>query len=142
MKLAGAELLEIDHRELGVVFGPIGAVARIGVQLFDNTAGGAGHVLELANYGDQWVKRATDVMHRDDQHHAVCETACLKCLLTAASQGDFEAGRLRRKAAYGVLSELLSGVGGSRRADSHASKPISGTARARAEAFRNRTSPR
>jgi Lhr-like helicase len=142
LKLAGAELLEIDHRELGVVFGPIGAVARIGVQLFDNTAGGAGHVLELANYGDQWVKRAMDVMHRDAQHHAVCETACLKCLLTAASQGDFEAGRLRRKAAYAVLSELLSGVGGSSRADSHASKPISGTARARAEAFRNRTRAR
>jgi hypothetical protein len=138
LKLAGAELLEIDHRELGVVFGPVGAAARIGVQLFDNTAGGAGHVLELANDGDQWVRRAMEVMYRDAPHHAACETACLNCLLTAASQSDFEAGRLRRKPAYAVMSELLSGVGGGSRVDSLASKPKSATAGARAEAFRKR----
>jgi hypothetical protein len=142
LKLGGAELLEIDHREIGVVFGPIGATARIGVQLFDNTAGGAGHVLELANSGESWLKRALSVMYRDPAHHANCETACLQCLLTAASQGDFEAGRLRRKTAHDVLSDLLRGVGSGSRVESSASKPVSATARARAEAFRNRTTAR
>jgi Lhr-like helicase len=106
LKLAGAELLEIDHREIGVVFGPIGASAKTGIQLFDNTAGGAGHVLELAASGEAWLTRALTVMHRDPEHHARCENACLLCLLTAASQVDFEAGRLRRKLAYAMLQEL------------------------------------
>jgi DEAD/DEAH box helicase domain-containing protein len=109
LKLAGAELLEIDHREIGVVFGPIGAHAQIGIQLFDNTAGGAGHVLELAAAGKAWLARAQAVMYRDAEHHARCESTCLQCLLTAASQGDFEGGRLHRKLAYTTMQELGAG---------------------------------
>ena len=110
LRLAGAELLEIDHREIGVVFGPIGAKAKLGIQLFDNTAGGAGHVLELATSGETWLMRALDVMHRNPEHHTACENACLQCLLTTASQVDFEAGRLNRKMAYSILQELREGV--------------------------------
>lgn len=135
LKLAGAELLEIDHRELGVVFGPIGAAARIGVQLFDNTAGGAGHVLELASLGEAWLKRAISVMYRDPEHHAICETACLQCLLTAGSQGDFEAGRLRRRMAYEVLKELLNGIRRTRNVES-VPPSVAPSARSRAEAFK------
>ena len=109
LKLAGAELLEIDHREIGVVFGPIGAHSKIGIQLFDNTAGGAGHVLELAASGKAWLARAQAVMYRDAEHHARCESACLQCLLTAASQGDFEAGRLHRRLAHKTMEELREG---------------------------------
>jgi len=110
LKLAGAELLEIDHREIGVVFGPIGAHSKIGIQLFDNTAGGAGHVLELAASGKTWLARVQAVMYRDAEHHARCESACLQCLLTAASQGDFEAGRLHRRLAHKTMEELREGL--------------------------------
>ena len=140
LKLAGADLLEIDHRELGVVFGPIGAAARVGVQLFDNTAGGAGHVLELANSGEAWLRHAIGVMYRDEGHHASCETACLQCLLTAASQGDFEAGQLRRKIAHDVLRDLLNGIS-SPNVKPNASTSTGATPRSRAEAFRRKGAP-
>ena len=110
LKLAGAEMLELDHRELGVVFGPVGSNARLGIQLFDNAAGGAGHVLELAAMAEQWFRKAREVMFRDEQHHATCATACLRCLLTSASQADFEAGSLQRRVAYDILTRLLHGV--------------------------------
>lgn len=142
LRLAGAELLEIDHREIGVVFGPIGAKAKLGIQLFDNTAGGAGHVLELATSGETWLMRALDVMHRNPEHHTACENACLQCLLTTASQVDFEAGRLNRKMAYSILQELREGVIASNAGDELAAlvtpQPLgSGD---RAKAFRMRRS--
>jgi Lhr-like helicase len=142
LKLAGAELLEIDHREIGVVFGPIGASAQTGIQLFDNTAGGAGHVLELAASGDAWLKRALAVMYRDAEHHFRCENACLLCLLTAASQGDFEAGRLRRRLAHTILQELRERTTPRRGMDESVAPttPRRGCSADRAKAFRLRRS--
>jgi len=131
LKLAGAEILEVDHRELGVVFGPVESSARLGLQLFDNTAGGAGHVLELASMASQWWKRALAVMYRDDRHHATCTTACLGCLLTAASQADFEMGRLQRRRAHEVLTDLLQGTGSG--AHRHPANPEPRTHRPAAE---------
>jgi len=111
LKLAGAEILELDHRELGVVFSPVGSGDRLGLQLFDNTAVGAGHVLELAAMAEQWCRRALAVMFRDEHHHARCATACLRCLLTTASQVDFETGKLQRRRTHDVLTDLLRGAG-------------------------------
>jgi hypothetical protein len=139
LKLAGAELLEIDHREIGVVFGPIGASAKTGIQLFDNTAGGAGHVLELAAAGEAWLTRALAVMHRDPEHHARCENACLLCLLTAASQSDFETGRLHRRNAHRTLEELLSGIAHGRDPEPSLSLPSVSSPKARAEVFRQKS---
>jgi hypothetical protein len=90
LKLAGAEMLELDHRELGVVFGPVGSNARLGIQLFDNAAGGAGHVLELAAMAEQWFRKACEVMFRDEQHHETCATGLL-----ALSVYQRESSRLR-----------------------------------------------
>jgi hypothetical protein len=111
LRLSGAELLELDHRELGVHFSPVGTLAHLGIHLFDNTAGGAGHVVQLADSASEWFERALDVMYRDPDHHESCKSACLQCLLTNASQIDMELGRLRRRATYELLSDLLAGVG-------------------------------
>jgi DEAD/DEAH box helicase domain-containing protein len=111
LRLAGAELLELDHRELGVHFSPVGRLAHLGIHMFDNTAGGAGHVVQLADSPFEWFKQALDVMYRDPNHHRNCESACLQCLLTNASQVDMELGRLHRRATYQVLSDLVAGVG-------------------------------
>jgi len=109
LRLAGAELLELDHRELGMMCGVVGSSAQVGLQIFDNTAGGAGHVCELAELGDAWVLLALNLMYRDEGHHQKCETACLSCLLTTASQRDLEAGRMQRRLAHQVLFDLLLG---------------------------------
>ncbi len=109
LRLAGAELLEQDHREFGSLACPIGLGGRIGLLLFDAVAGGAGHVLELASVAGEWLTVALDVMRRGDEHDRTCVTACLECLLTTSSQIDMEAGRLQRRAARDVLIQMLSG---------------------------------
>lgn len=109
LRLAGAELLELDHRELSTLACPVGSAGRLGLLLFDDVAGGAGHVVELAAVAAEWLRRALDVMRRGAEHDRSCVTACLECLLTASSQVDMEAGRLQRRATRDVLTDLLSG---------------------------------
>src|SRR5262249_2985453 len=109
LRLAGAQLLELDHRELGMMCGVVGPSAQVGLQIFDNAAGGAGHVCELAELGQEWALLALKLMFQDDFHHQRCETACLSCLLTTASQRDLEAGRMQRRLAHQVFNDLLSG---------------------------------
>ncbi len=109
LRLAGAELLEQDHRELGSLACPVGPTGRLGLLVFDGAAGGAGHVLELATIAEEWLRKAGDVMRRSDSHDRNCVTACLECLLTASSQMDMEAGRLQRRQTLTVLDDLLSG---------------------------------
>jgi hypothetical protein len=106
-RLAGAEFLEIDHRELGVHFAPLGHAARLGGYLFDNTAGGAGHVSELSSSSREWFERTARLLYRDPDHDRRCTSACLNCLLTTSSQADLELGRLRRPVALAVLRDLL-----------------------------------
>ncbi|GFO67486.1 DEAD/DEAH box helicase [Geomonas limicola] len=109
LRLAGADLLESDHRELGMICVPVGPSAYSGLQIFDNAAGGAGHVVELMNDSKAWVARAMEVLYRDEAHHKSCEKGCLRCILTASSQYDWETGNLVRREAYEVLEQLLSG---------------------------------
>jgi DEAD/DEAH box helicase domain-containing protein len=108
LKLAGATLLELDSREIGVSACRIGRKGRWGLQLFDSSAGGSGHVAELFADGRPWLQKALEVMFRDEEHHRGCKMACLRCLLTSASQSDYELGRLKRADAYRVLAFLLS----------------------------------
>jgi hypothetical protein len=92
--IGGAELLGVDPRELG------GFVSRGGggdvVVVYDASPGGAGHCLELADRGDDWLVAARAVMVRDEDHDATCGAACQRCLLTFQSQRDFQDGRLSR----------------------------------------------
>ena len=107
LKLAGAESLELDSREIGVTGCRIGESGRWGLQLFDSAAGGAGHAAELFDTGRDWLERARQLMYRDADHDERCVSACLRCLLISASQGDYEAGLLQRKQTVRVLDELL-----------------------------------
>jgi hypothetical protein len=109
LRLAGAELLELDHRELGVLHGPVGGGGTTGLLLFDDMAGGAGHVAELSTVGRAWLEGAAKVLWRHVRHDRACETACLECVLTASSQADMEAGFLHRRAAANLLGLLLAG---------------------------------
>lgn len=109
LRLAGAELLEADHREFGVICLPVGPSAFFGLQIFDNAAGGAGHVVELTAGATAWVARAMQVLRRNDGHHSTCEKGCLRCILTTSSQRDWETGNLDRRGAYEVLDSLLNG---------------------------------
>ena len=82
LRLAGAELLELNARDLATdaatgATGATGAAGRRGVALYD-TAGGAGHALELLGLGRPWLGRARDLMFVDAAHDANCRTACLR----------------------------------------------------------------
>lgn len=125
LRLAGAEFLEIDHRELGVHFAPLGQAARWGAYLFDNTAGGAGHVSELATSANarSWFERTANLLYRDPDHDRKCTSACLNCLLTTASQADLELGRLRRPVALAVIRDLLAGREHEGATDDNSMKP-------------------
>lgn len=107
LKLAGAEMLELDHRELGVVAARLGPTKRWGLQIFDSSAGGAGHALELFENGRRWFEATVQVLYRDQDHDTKCETACIRCLLTTNSQVDYERGYLRRRSVLATLRSLL-----------------------------------
>lgn len=96
LRLAGAEMLELDSRELGMLCTPLRE--HLGSLLFDNVPGGAAHVYELFQTGKEWLRRAHQVLYRDSSHDARCEQGCMDCILSYGIQGQFEGGLNRRKA--------------------------------------------
>lgn len=110
LEISGAQLLELDSRELGTMVIPAGEQGRRwGAVIYDNVPGGAGHVRELLALGRPWLEEARKVMFVDEQHDATCETACLDCLLTFDSQEPVRRGLLHRKIALQALDALLVG---------------------------------
>jgi DEAD/DEAH box helicase domain-containing protein len=105
LKQAGAEMLELDPREIGMTVCRVGHAW--GLQLFDSTAGGAGHVVELFGQGVEWLDRSLSTMTREKEHDDTCVTACLRCLLTTASQYDYELGLLARRETRVRLSAMM-----------------------------------
>jgi DEAD/DEAH box helicase domain-containing protein len=104
MRLAGAEILDIDTREVGSVAVPAGPSGSYwGILLYDNVPGGAGHVLELLKVGKEWLTKTLQKMFVNPQHHEQCVHACLDCLLTFDAQHDVERGQMFRLRAYQVL---------------------------------------
>jgi hypothetical protein len=115
-------MLELDAREIGVTPCRIGKFSQWGLQVFDSSAGGAGHVAELFTDGREWFERAAQILFRDEAHHRRCATACLQCVLISASQFDYENGWLQRERAYVVIQTLLSDLSApDARLTSHAS---------------------
>ena len=107
---AAAELLQLDARELGVGTMPAGeAGGGLGVLLYDNVPGGAGHVRELLERGREWLERAGEIMFVDESHDQRCQSACLDCLLSFQAQNAMLQGHLNRPHALNVLSSLLEG---------------------------------
>ena len=117
LQQAGARLLELDSRELGVLAVPVGQKGGSwGVVLYDNVPGGAGHVRELIAEGNgdevrggEWFRLARDVLFVDEAHDASCETACLQCLLAFDAQEAMSSGLLQRRQALATLDSLLGG---------------------------------
>jgi hypothetical protein len=88
LKLAGAKLLEVDERELGLIVTPLGGGPRdLGIVIYDDVPGGAGHGWELLESADAWLRGAYDLVVGSDEHDATCRRACLSCLLGFSTQG-------------------------------------------------------
>jgi hypothetical protein len=102
--LAGAQLLELDSRELSLELKARDA-GRLGILLHDTTPGGAGQCLELFHLGRPWLEKARSILRGTPLHDAACRRACLECLLDFA--GQFHADRLDRRRALEVLDEVL-----------------------------------
>jgi len=110
LQRAGAQLLELDSRELGVLVIPAGEQGfGLGVVLYDSVPGGAGHVRELMAKERNWLTTARSVMFVNEAHHARCETACLNCLLSYSAQMAATQNLFQRRLAIGVLDALLAG---------------------------------
>ncbi len=109
LKQSGAQLLEVDGRELGVltVTRPDGVQAVI----YDNTPGGSGHVLELAQgRGRDWFEASRVLLagQNPSVHDASCERACLACLLSFETERDV--ALLDRRRGLSSLDSLLDGA--------------------------------
>jgi DEAD/DEAH box helicase domain-containing protein len=109
--MSGAKLLELDSRELGAIVVPAGYEGKgLGVVLYDNVPGGAGHVLELLSLGRSWLEEAHKTMLVSPEHDKICETACLDCLLTFGAQESMRLGLLQRRLTLQILDALLQGA--------------------------------
>jgi hypothetical protein len=109
LQSAGAKLLQIDPRELGVLVIPAGASGthRAPV-IFDNVPGGAAHVAELLDLGRAWLEEALRAVVVDEAHDARCAVACLDCLLTFDAQTAVSRGLVDRVAARNTLQSFLA----------------------------------
>lgn len=106
LRLAGADLLEVDPRELGVT--SVRVSSGWATHIFDNVHGGSGHVLELAANAREWLERTRQTLFVSDDHDLSCSSACLRCLLTSASQFDYDLGLLGRRTAHHWMRQRLS----------------------------------
>jgi len=111
LQIAGAKMLELDSRELGVITAPAGQNgASWGAVVYDNVPGGAGHVRELMRLGRDWLVEARNSLYVSDEHHARCEDACLDCILTFDAQEAMHNGLLNRRLALSAIDSLLTGI--------------------------------
>jgi DEAD/DEAH box helicase domain-containing protein len=101
--LAGARLLELDSRELGLELKPR-ETSEFSILLYDTVPGGAGHCFELMKLGEAWLKEARNILYVSRSHDDVCRRACLECLLDFG--GQFKAHLLDRKGALELLDEI------------------------------------
>lgn len=113
MQISGAQLLQLDPRELGWLVMPGKADPEADLQrdgwivLYDNVPGGAGHVRELMAMGESWLRGALAQLVGTPEHDTLCENACMSCVLTFDAQRAMGAGLLRRQLARDFLSQLL-----------------------------------
>lgn len=78
--------------------------------LFDCHPGGAGHVLELANAGEQWLwQHLIDVLFVSEEHDQRCRSGCLDCLRTFGEPGDLDGIELDRPGTLAWLRGLRGG---------------------------------
>jgi hypothetical protein len=102
--LAGARLLEIDSREIGLQLKSRKAW-EFAILFHDTAPGGAGHCFELFRLGRPWLEEARRILWVTNEHDKACERACLECLLDFG--GQFNAHLLDRKSALELLDKAL-----------------------------------
>lgn len=100
LRLAGAQMLELDPRELG--WARIGGEAGM-FAVYDSVAGGAGNTYELFKSREHWVKRARNILFKNSSHHKSCDHGCVECILTQATAYDQRAANFDRRGAYSLL---------------------------------------
>lgn len=100
--LAGARLLELDEREVGMELIPLRNAA-LGIVIYDVSPGGSGHCRELLRLGKEWVDAAHRVLYVDEKHHSRCRKACLDCILDFS--GQYSASHLDRLSALSLLDD-------------------------------------
>jgi hypothetical protein len=106
--LAGARLLELDSRELGLL--EPRKTGEFSIVLYDTVPGGAGHCFELMKLGEMWLKEARSILYGSAAHNDSCRRACLECLLDFGSQ--FTAHLLDRRGALSLLDGVLIDAAG------------------------------
>jgi hypothetical protein len=110
LQRAGAQILELDSRELGVMLAPCRRNSNAnGVVIYDTAAGGAGHVFELMKIGRVWIEKAVTILdaNGDPTHDQRCQHACLDCILSYDNQLNI--GMLKRKEGLKMLKSLFTG---------------------------------
>ena len=100
MILAGARLLELDERELGMEILPIKA-PDLGIVIYDTAPGGAGHCLELCTLGKEWIECTRQILYVNEEHHSRCGRACIDCILDFS--GQYRANQLDRRQALQII---------------------------------------
>lgn len=100
LMLAGACLLEMDEREVGMELIPLRSPA-LGIVIYDVSPGGTGHCSELLRLSKEWVEAAYRVLYVDEKHHSRCRKACLDCILDFS--GQYAASHLNRLSALSLL---------------------------------------
>lgn len=103
--LAGARLLELDERELGMELIPL-RDKNLGIVIYDTAPGGAGHCQRLIDLGQEWIEATQNILYVDDKHHSHCKKACLDCILDFSDQ--YSANHLDRLAALTLLDDAIS----------------------------------
>lgn len=105
---AGARMLQVDSRELGVLVLPVGPGAALYAPVvYDNVPGGAGHVRELMDEGRNWLEEARQALYVSPEHDKRCGRACLDCVLTFDAQTAMRTGLIDRRLALVVLDRWL-----------------------------------
>ncbi len=109
LQRSAARMLQMDSREIGVTITPAGDQGvGLGALLYDNVPGGAGHVRELLERGEELLKRARATLYVDAAHDARCKSACLDCLLSFDTQTASSRNLLDRRRALKAMDGMLS----------------------------------
>lgn len=98
--MAGTRLLELDHRELGMLVVPL-VHPFAGIVIYDTSPGGTGHCAELLEKGAEWIQTTHDVLYVNEEHNRTCTRACLECILDFS--GQYAGNLLDRMSALELL---------------------------------------
>jgi hypothetical protein len=107
LRIAGANILQLDIRELGHTISTCPNGGHLVPVVYDDVPGGAGHVGQLLTNWEEWRMETIQVLFVDENHHKTCSTACLDCLLTGGVYNEMEVAALQRSETHDFLSHWI-----------------------------------